>query len=335
MKSSVPVLCCTLRPAAILALSMLAAACGEGAPLAATPSATAGLGAIPAAAPMAASSASPEARWAAEHTPGFERLHRWSDHVIQGSQPQGEASFRELAALGVRTVLSVDGAVPDLDGAAELGLQYVHVPIGYDGISPDEQARIVKAARQASGPIFIHCHHGLHRGPAAAAIARIVVDGVSRDEAYTGLEESGCSPAYDGLFEAVKTFVPPTPEQLEAVGPLASAVRPKGIQETMVQVDEGWDYFKALEAASWNPPADAPDKSPAHELTILREDFAELDRLEAAQAKGADFLAHSRSAQEHIAALQAAWLSGDAAARTQAFVGLKADCTACHATYRD
>jgi protein tyrosine phosphatase (PTP) superfamily phosphohydrolase (DUF442 family) len=262
-------------------------------------------------------------------------MHRWSERVIQGSQPQGEASFRELAALGVTTVLSVDGALPDVEGAAKLGLSYVHVPIGYDGISPDEQARIVKAARRSTGPIFIHCHHGLHRGPAAAAIARITLDGVGRDEAYTGLEESGCSPAYDGLFEAVKTFVPPTAEQLEAVGELASAVRAQGIQETMVHVDESWDYFKALKAANWSPPADAPDKSPPHELTMLRELFAEMDRLDTAQAKGDDFMAHSRSAQEHVAALEEAWQSGDHAARAQAFDGLKADCTACHATYRD
>ena len=331
----IPVPCWTLRPAAVLALSLLAGACGQDAPLAATPSSTASVGTNVGAGPAAATSASPAARWAGERTPAFERMHRWSDRVIQGSQPQGEASFRELAALGVKTVISVDGAVPDVDGAAKLGLQYVHVPIGYDGISPDEQARIVKAAQRSSGPVFIHCHHGLHRGPAAAAIARIVVDGVNRDEAYTGLEESGCSPAYDGLFEVVKTFVPPTPEQLEAVGPLASAVRPQGIQEAMVQVDESWDYFKALKAASWSPPADAPDKSPAHELTILRELFAEMDRLDAAQAQGEDFLAHSRSAQAHIAALEAAWQAGDDAARAQAFDGLKSDCTACHATYRD
>lgn len=263
------------------------------------------------------------------------RLHCWSDRIIQGEQPEGEAAFREIAALGATTVLSVDGAIPDVEGAAQCGLKYIHVPIGYDGISPEEQARIVKAAKESPGPIYIHCHHGLHRGPAAAALVRIEVDGVSREEAFKGLEESGCSPSYDGLYAAVKSFVAPSEEQLAALPPLPSAVRPKGIQDAMVRVDPHFEYFKALKSANWSTPADEPDKSPAHELTILRELFAEVDRLDEAKAKGEDFLAHARAAQEQLASLQAALEAGDAAASAKAFDGLTADCKSCHVAYRD
>jgi protein-tyrosine phosphatase len=269
------------------------------------------------------------------HVPGLQRLHRWSDRILQGEAPASDTCLAELADLGVTTVLSVDGAVPDVERAARFGLAYVHVPVGYDGITPDEQARIVKAATDSPGPIYIHCHHGLHRGPAAAAIARIAVDGVSREDAYKGLEESGCSPAYDGLFAAVKDFVPPSAETLAALPPLPSAVKPQGIQDGMVHADERWSYVEALKAANWIAPADAPDKTPAHELTILREVFREIDRLDEAQAKGDDFLAHSSSVQQRITELQSALGSRDAAACAAAFDALKADCKSCHVAYRD
>ena len=308
-----------VRPAALLALLALPAAdwaCNPG-------NATR--------APTTAASAAPTEG----HEPGLQRLHKWSDRILQGEAPASDVCLAELANLGVKTVLSVDGAVPDVARAARFGLAYVHVPVGYDGITPDEQARIVRATLDSPGPIYIHCHHGLHRGPAAAAIARIAVDGVSRDEAYKGLEESGCSPAYDGLFASVKNFVPPSAETLAALPPLPSAVKPQGIQDAMVHADERWSYVEALKAANWSAPADQPDKTPAHELTILREVFREFDRLDAAQAKGDDFLAHSRAVQQRITELQAALDSRDATACAAVFDALKADCKSCHVAYRD
>jgi len=284
------------------------------------------------AAPEPTATAAPPA---AGLTPGLQRLHRWSDRILQGEAPASDDCLQELAGLGVKTVLSVDGAVPDVERAARFGLAYVHVPVGYDGITPDEQARIVKAATDSPGPIYIHCHHGLHRGPAAAAIARIAVDGVSREEAYKGLEDSGCSPAYDGLFAAVKNFVPPSAATLAALPPLPSVVKPQGIQDAMVHADERWSYVEALQAANWTVPADQPDKTPAHELTILREVFREIDRLDEAQARGDDFLAHSSAVQQRITELQAALDSRDAAASAAAFDALKADCKSCHVAYRD
>jgi len=267
--------------------------------------------------------------------PALEHLRRWSERIIQGGQPAGDAAFRQLEALGVTTILSVDGALPDVEGAARHGLGYVHVPVGYDGITPDEQARIVKAVEESRGPVYIHCHHGLHRGPAAAAIARQAVDGVSAGEAYAGLQASGCSPSYDGLYAAVRDFVPPNPDQLAALPPLPSAVRPQGIRDTMVHVDGGWDYVTALEANAWAAPSDAPDRTPDHELTILRERFRELARQDEAQAEGDAFLASCAAMEERLAALDTALATGDKAAAGPAFDAVAAACQRCHANYRD
>jgi hypothetical protein len=54
--------------------------------------------------------AAPE-KVAAEHLPNPWRLH---PKVISGGLPEGDAAFKELADLGVKTVISFDGAKPDV-----------------------------------------------------------------------------------------------------------------------------------------------------------------------------------------------------------------------------
>src|SRR5437764_11542837 len=70
---------------------------------------------------------------------GLDNVFRISDRLCSGSSPEGDAGFASLKKLGVRTVLSVDGAAPDLERARRHGLRYVHLPIGYDSV-PEEQA---------------------------------------------------------------------------------------------------------------------------------------------------------------------------------------------------
>ncbi len=66
--------------------------------------------------------------------------YRVNAKVICGGLPAGEAGFQKLAALGVKTIISVDGMTPDLDAAHRNGMHYVHLPFGYDGV-PEKQAR--------------------------------------------------------------------------------------------------------------------------------------------------------------------------------------------------
>src|SRR3712207_7739670 len=58
------------------------------------------------------------------------------------------------------TVISVDGARPDVELARKYGLRYVHLPIGYDDVTENEGRAIAKAITELPGPFYIHCHHG-------------------------------------------------------------------------------------------------------------------------------------------------------------------------------
>jgi hypothetical protein len=87
---------------------------------------------------------------------GLHNHRRWSERIGSGAQPEGEIAFRNLAALGYRVVVSVDGARPDLELAAKHGLRYVHIPIGYDGLDPGQRLAVAKAVETAEGPVFFH-----------------------------------------------------------------------------------------------------------------------------------------------------------------------------------
>src|SRR5690349_19529458 len=82
---------------------------------------------------------------------GLHNVLRVSDRLYSGSSPEGEEGFRSLEELGVRTVVSVDGARPDVEGARRHALRYVHLPIGYDGVPRDQALRLARAVRDLPG----------------------------------------------------------------------------------------------------------------------------------------------------------------------------------------
>jgi protein tyrosine phosphatase (PTP) superfamily phosphohydrolase (DUF442 family) len=265
----------------------------------------------------------------------IENFRRLSARIAQGGGPETAADFEALNGEGFTTLVSVDGAMPHVELARAAGLDYVHVPIGYDGLSADEQARIIKAVEASEGPVFIHCHHGLHRGPAAAAVARMAVDGISPAEASLELKDSGCSPSYPGLFRDVEQFKAPSAATLAAIGPLPEVVKPAGVRDTMVHVDEHMDYLKASQAAKWKASPQFPDVAPTHEATLMFESFRELQRLPEAQGYGADFLALAKVSEEAAAALKLALDSGPLEKADAAFAGFKQSCESCHKTWRN
>ncbi len=266
---------------------------------------------------------------------GLHHHRRWSEKIGQGAQPEGEEAFRNLKALGYTTILSVDGSMPDVELAGKYGLKYAHVPIGYDGVAPEEQLQIIKAVRDAPGPVYVHCHHGKHRGPAAAMIARECLDGISPEEAIAGLELSQTGKEYEGLYRDVREFKRPTDAQVAAAPTAPSRVTPGGVRAAMVDVDKRFDLLKASQAAGWKTPPEHPDVSPKHEAKMLWELYREMLRLDEAKAKGEDFAKHATDAEAVAASLEEALKAGDAAAATAAQRKLKKNCDACHSIYRN
>src|SRR5262245_23858504 len=135
--------------------------------------------------------------------------------VISGAQPDDEAAFAALRQLGVKTIISVDGAKPDVELAHKYGMRYVHIPIGYDGVREDQGKAIAKAIDEMPGPIYVHCHHGKHRSAAAVAVACVINGQLSPDQAESVLKTFGTGANYLGLWKAAREARPVDPQELK------------------------------------------------------------------------------------------------------------------------
>lgn len=267
---------------------------------------------------------------------GVPRFRRWSARLAQGGQPEGERGFAALASEGVSLVLSVDGQPPNRALAARHGLRVAHVPIGYDGIDETEALQIVRACREAPpGTVFIHCHHGKHRGPAAAALARISLEGVSPSEAVAGLSASECSPRYKGLYAVVGEFEAPDEASLAACPAPAEAVRPQGTRAVMVELNHLWVGLEAARKAGWRQPPEHPDVDPAHQATLVWEALREHQRASRAAARDASYLELAASAESRARDLRDALEASQGPLATKRSAALAERCDACHAAFRD
>lgn len=279
--------------------------------------------------------------------PGIENVWRLDERIWSGGEPGGSGGLEKLRSLGVRVIVSVDGAAPDIEAARRLGLRYVHIPIGYDGIDASAQLRLVRTITELPGPIFVHCHHGKHRGPAAAAVMARAGMGWTADKAERFMKEAGTSPDYPGLYESVRSFRKPAPEELRAdAEPLPESVEVPALVELMVDMDDRFDRLKGWIQKKEHG-GDDDEKSaidPRQEAILLRELTRESARLPECREKPAEF----RSAFDALERDLTAWIaaideSGGKSAkpdtdrkRFEALIKQASSrCSGCHRAFRD
>ena len=274
----------------------------------------------------------------AQHESALHNVHRASDKLISGALPDGDAAFDELARMGVKTVISVDGAHPDIARAEARGMRYVHLPHGYNGIDAGRQLELARAIRDLPGPIYLHCHHGKHRGPAAAATATILLGEMTPEEGCEFLKTAGTAPAYLGLYRCVAMASAVDAETVDSASDAFPAVAPApGFVQAMVEMQHAVDHLAEIKAAGWSVPAEHPDLVPLDEagrLTdLLRASHADAYTTARSEAFARHLLRSieaSQAVEDHLLSSPA-----DAAGLTEKFRVLSASCTDCHAAHRD
>jgi protein tyrosine phosphatase (PTP) superfamily phosphohydrolase (DUF442 family) len=268
-------------------------------------------------------------------------VFRLTDRLYSGSAPDGEDGFRSLAELGVKTVISVDGAKPDVATAGRHGLRYVHLPVGYDGVPRETAVRIARAVRDLPGPAYLHCHHGKHRGPAAAAAAvRCLDDRCPTSAAVEFLHAAGTDANYAGLFAGVERATPATAAELDRAGGDFPAVAPvPDLVRTMVAIDERWDRMKLVKQAGWKAPPNHADLDPPHEAVQLREHYREAARLPEVAARPDVFRTLLAEGEADAARLEALLRDGNRGAAgdrlEEAYRKVANGCVTCHRQFRD
>lgn len=273
-----------------------------------------------------------------------EALHnliRIEEGMYSGALPADEAAFAELAAMGIKTVIGVDGADPDVELAAKHGLRYVHVPIGYDGVPEPAANTLVRLVQEAEGPFYFHCHHGRHRGPAAAAVALRAATGCSDASARAVLEAAGTSVDYPGLWADVAAWTMPAPGT--ELPELQEVARVDDFIAGMAAMDRDWDELKALRAAGWVTPEDHPDLVlPRVAALFARHSIESAGSMSGEQIADVVLMDQMQAAVELAELFQRqaeeAGLSPTEAHKRmleETFRDLKASCKDCHRDYRN
>lgn len=255
-----------------------------------------------------------------------------SDTVLSGGEPHNEEAFAELEKRGIKTIVSVDGTRPHVDLAKKHGLQYVHIPIGYDGIKPNAGGALARVAKEKKGPIYVHCHHGKHRGPAAAAVVCMALKQLTAEQALHYLEQAGTSTDYAGLWRDVENYQPPQPGA--ELPQLVEVAQVESMAAVMAAVSRHFDLLELCDENNWKAPAKHPDVVSAQEVLQIQEQLRESNRLlgDNYDEQFRTWLGESEAAAKKMGeALKA----DDKAAVAAHFQALGQSCKQCHAAYRN
>jgi len=268
--------------------------------------------------------------------PGLHNVVAYGDTVVSGSVPHGDQAFKALADMGIKTIISVDGAQPEDELAKKYGIRYVHLPIAYSGIEDERKLELARAVETLDGPIYIHCHHGMHRSAGAAAAATVQLGILSSDQATARMKVSGTSPSYPGLYECAlsERVDEATLADIDTSFPERAVVT--GMVEAMVASDEICEHLNDIAAAGWKAPADHPDLVPAAEAGRLVDLFRGMGDLRRVKSEPEKFrrmldvqITTAQAVEDGIVAGLAPSVLGQ---RWQA--ALKA-CQDCHNVYRN
>ena len=264
--------------------------------------------------------------------PVVENLLQGAEGIYSGGEPRDAKAFQSLRKLGIRTIVSVDGKRPNVEQARRHGLRYVHIPIVYDGINLHQQLSLVHLAQEAKGPVYVHCHHGRHRGPAATAILCLAKGHLNHRQANDFLQRAGTSETYTGLWRDVDRFqLPPATTDLP---PLVEIAQVSLLTTAMADIDRSFGLLKLCRQADWKTPKSHPDLAPAELALLLKEGFRESQRnLE--KGSTAEMASWLQEAEATAAAMETALRENRMDSIEKSYAQLEESCARCHRRFRD
>lgn len=274
----------------------------------------------------------------------YESLHNvvaFGPGFYSGAQPDNNAAFAELRALGIKTIISVDGAIPDIETARSYGLKYVHLPIGYTGFDARRSLELTRATRDAAaiGPVYIHCHHGKHRSAGAAAAVAVSLGWMHNTQAVDRMKVSGTAPAYKGLYACAANAAPVSAADLDSIPfNFPEISRPGNVVAAMVDAEHAMDHLRLIEKSDWRIPNDHPDLVPAAEAGRLADLMRTQAQAASQRGMSEPYIKGLRASMDAASALEQLLASKQRPSRTELSASLKVladSCSDCHVAHRD
>ena len=207
---------------------------------------------------------------------GLDHVVAYQHNLFSGGKPEGELGFNSLRELQVATVLCVDGLAPDVETARKFGIKSIHIPLKYNSPTRAQVLDLCTAymMHTSQGNVYIHCHHGKHRSASAAALISIALELSTAAEMKEKMRISGTSLHYKGLWDAVdgQQGIDVT-EIIKNKKVFPEAVKPSGITEQMIDIDEALDRLLLAKKTNWITPETHPDLAPTADAGVIAETF--------------------------------------------------------------
>src|SRR5262249_13618857 len=132
----------------------------------------------------------------------FERVN---STLLRGGLPH-DKGLEALSSAGVKTIINLrlpgDGASGEERKVKDLGMQYVHVPLGFSAPEPEAISDVLRIiADKNKQPVFIHCRQGADRTGMIVAIYRMLVDNWNFKDAYAEMRKHHFKPFLLGMKE--------------------------------------------------------------------------------------------------------------------------------------
>jgi protein tyrosine phosphatase (PTP) superfamily phosphohydrolase (DUF442 family) len=151
--------------------------------------------------------------WGAEQPQDLNNFQQVSDSLCRGAQPSPDG-FRELAKLGVHTVLDLRGAGGRSSTEAKLvhslGMEYVNIPLdGFKAPTPEEVSKVFAVLNdQNAGKVFVHCRRGADRTGTIFALYRIQHDHWTNQQALSEAKTMKMAAAEWQMQKFVRDYKP-------------------------------------------------------------------------------------------------------------------------------
>ncbi len=140
---------------------------------------------------------------------GAPNLHKVSSTLYRSAQPSADG-MKNLAALGIKTVINLRSFHSDRGKLGDTGLGYEHIFMKTWHPEHEDVVRFLRiAADPLKAPVLVHCQHGADRTGVMVALYRIAVQNWSKEEAAREMVEGGYG------FHSVWTNLVPWLEELD------------------------------------------------------------------------------------------------------------------------
>ncbi len=114
----------------------------------------------------------------------FKNLYKISDDLYRAEQPS-KKGFKELEALGIKTILNLRRLRNDNRKAKATNLKLEHISIKTKILDEDDIIQALKIIQNEEQPVLVHCWHGSDRTGTIIAAYRMVIQNWTKEDAIT------------------------------------------------------------------------------------------------------------------------------------------------------